>query len=62
MQRIPRLREDVKVLVRYPRADRSYEEALREMYISSGRNGALEDRVPLSSLVDIEYRKTYKKS
>ncbi len=61
VQRIPRLREDVKVLVRYPRADRSYEEALREMYISSGRNGALEDRVPLSSLVDIEYRKTYKK-
>jgi multidrug efflux pump subunit AcrB len=61
VQRIPRLREDVKVLVRYPREDRSYEEALREMYISSGSSGSLAERVPLSSLVDIEYRKSYKK-
>ena len=35
VQRIPRMREDVKVLVRYPRQDRSYEEALREMYVVS---------------------------
>ena len=64
VQRIPRLREDVRVMVRYPRDDRSYEEALREMYIASGsgmNRGALEDRVPLESLVDIEYRKSYKK-
>ena len=31
------------------------------MYISSGRTGSLESRVPLASLVDIEYRKSYKK-
>lgn len=74
VQRIPRLREDVKVMVRYPRADRSYEEALREMYIVSPINRGQadnnaqqsndslgDDRIPLESVVDIEYSKTYKK-
>ena len=36
VQRIPRQREDVKVLVRYPKQDRSYEELLNEMYIATG--------------------------
>ena len=65
VQRIPRMREDVKVLVRYPRQDRSYEEALREMYIvsdmTSAGPGVLDNRVPLESVVDIEYRNAYKK-
>lgn len=73
VQRIPRLREDVKVLVRYPRKDRSYEEALREMYVIRGGLGgndsadistsdnSVTDRVPLESVVDLEYLKTYKK-
>lgn len=64
VQRIPRMREDVKVLVRYPRQDRSYEEALREMYVVSdipSEQGELNNRVPLASVVDIEYRNSYKK-
>lgn len=61
VQRIPRQREDVKVLVRYPRQDRSYEEALRTMYISSKSPSGEAVQLPLESVVDIEYRKTYNK-
>lgn len=61
VQRIPRLREDVKVLVRYPREDRSYEEALREMYVARGVGSNTDQWVPLESVVDLDYQKTYKK-
>lgn len=61
VQRIPRLREDVKVLVRYPREQRSYEEVLREMYIATGVDARNNSWVPLESVVDLEYLKAYKK-
>ena len=59
VQRIPRLREDVRVLVRYPRDERGFEESLRDMYISNPLQG--EQDVPLSSVVDLQYRPAYKK-
>jgi len=57
VQRIPREREDVKVFVRYPRQDRSYEEALLDMKIQ----GPQQERVPLGAVVDTVYRSTYKR-
>lgn len=57
VQRIPRLREDVKVLVRYPKSDRSQIEQLEQMYIRTGNDVS----VPLASIVDIDYQNAYKK-
>ncbi len=59
VQRIPRLREDVRVLVRYPRDERGFEESLRDMYVANPVAG--QQDVPLTKLVDLEYRPAYKK-
>jgi len=56
-QRIPRQREDVKVLVRYAERERGRLESLEEMRVMTA-SGA---RVPLSSLVDTRYIRGYKK-
>ena len=63
VQRIPRQREDVKVLVRYPKQDRSYEELLNEMYIatSKGSDGSARSQVPLNAVVDTVYSDGFKK-
>ena len=63
VQRIPRQREDVKVLVRYPKQDRSYEELLDEMYIATnlGAESAGRSQVPLSAVVDTVYSDGFKK-
>lgn len=57
VQRIPRLREDVKVLVRYPRQARSYEESLRDMKIRTA--SGLE--VPFETVAQIRYVPGYRK-
>ncbi len=56
VQRIPREREDVKVFVRYPETERSYEEELRDMLIQIPGGPS----VPLNALVDFEYRDSLK--
>jgi len=63
VQRIPRQREDVKVLVRYPKQDRSYEELLNEMYIatSKGSDGSARSQVPLNTVIDTVYSDGFKK-
>ena len=57
VQRVPQVREDVKVLVRYPRSQRSNEEALRGMYIRS-TDGV---EYPLESVADIRYVEGFRK-
>jgi multidrug efflux pump subunit AcrB len=57
VQRIPRLREDVKVLVRYPRQARNYEESLRDMKIRTA--SGLE--VPFETVAEINYVPGYRK-
>ena len=57
VQRIPRLREDVKVLVRYPREDRSYEESLRDMKIRTASGLEL----PFETVAEIQYVPGYRK-
>ena len=63
VQRIPRQREDVKVLVRYPKEDRSYEELLDEMYIATNINAenTTRSQVPLSAIVDTVHTEGFKK-
>ncbi len=57
VQRIPRLREDVKVMVRYPYADRGDVNFLREMRIRApdGRE------IPFEALAEIHYVPGYRK-
>ncbi len=59
VQRIPRQREDVRVMVRYPKEERSYSTTLKEMYISDVQNPEL--KIPLSNVADIEYRDSLKR-
>ncbi|MDG2471990.1 MAG: efflux RND transporter permease subunit [Pseudomonadales bacterium] len=63
VQRIPRQREDVKVLVRYPKQDRSYEELLDQMYIatSTRTEDTARSQVPLNTVVDTVYSDGFKK-
>ena len=56
VQQIPRKREDVKVFVRFPEQDREYEERLLNMRIQAPDGQYL----PLSALVDFEYRESLK--
>jgi len=55
-QRIPRLREDVKVMVRYPRRERLSEDFLREMRIRTpeGRE------VPFEAVAEVLYVNSYR--
>lgn len=55
VQRIPLLREDVKVMVRYPLEERRSEEFLREMRIRTP-SGV---EVPFETVADIEYVPSY---
>jgi multidrug efflux pump subunit AcrB len=57
VQRVPQAREDVKVLVRYPRSDREREESLQSMYVRTPSG----DAVPLDVLVDIQRIDSFKK-
>jgi multidrug efflux pump subunit AcrB len=56
VQRIPRLREDVKVMVRYPLSERLSEDALRDMRIRTP-DGI---EVPFEVVADINYVPSYR--
>ena len=56
-ERVPRLREDVKVIVRYPRRDRSSTQDLRAMRIRAP-GGA---EVPFEEVAEISYRPGYQR-
>lgn len=55
IQRIPRMREDVRVMVRYPLEDRRYTDSILNMYVRAP-NGV---EVPFETVADIEYRDGY---
>jgi len=55
VQRIPRMREDVRVMVRYPKNERNSETFLREMRIRTPDGS----EVPFETVADIEYVPSY---
>ena len=62
VQRIPLLREDVKVFLRYARDERSFERSLHDMYIKTNiSDSSSSTYTPLSNVVNFEYSDTYKK-
>lgn len=56
VQRIPRLREDVKVMVRYSREERAKRSTLEEMHLRTG-----EHTVPLGSVAELAYFPSYRR-
>ena len=61
IQRIPQLREDVKVFLRFSREDRSNEQTLKNMYVRTNEGISANRHTPLSNIINIEHVDTYKK-
>ena len=61
IQRIPQLREDVKVFLRFSREDRSNEQTLKNMYVRTNEGISASRHTPLSNIINIEHVDTYKK-